>query len=432
MGYDEIVTKLDDLNPKTVGKAFGIVKITVDGYDIDLNVPRRDNKVGVGHAGFECSFDPQMTVKEAARRRDFTINSMAMNVVTGKIIDPFGGRADLDAGILRATDPEKFIEDELRPLRAMQLLARKAKTIDPATMNLIRGMHSAFPKLAKERVHEECRKLVLKADNPSIGINFLVESGWISWFPELAALMGCEQKRDWHPEGDAYVHSLLTVDAAAEMRHVVPEHQREAFMFGALLHDVGKPSTTITQSMVDAGEFPASRLLTAHGHDTAGGPIALRFMERLTNDKKLLKLVEAIVIWHMQPYQLCKEHEPAGFGAFVRLHNKMRQAGGDLKLIAHQCQCDACATSVDWKVRSLATGSPNWEHRTSQTCLDHFGTIEANAALAEPLIGGKDLIALGIEPGPAMGWIIKECQEIQYSDSGLSKEQILAQVLPSS
>ena len=428
LDYTQIEALFPDFPCKDVGRAFGILKLTINGIDIDINVPRTDNKVGKGHSDFVCEVDPAMSVREAARRRDFTINTLALDLETGLVVDESDGLSDLRAGILRVTDSVLFRQDPLRALRAMQLLARKATTVDPNTLRIIKQMHSEFPTLAKERIHEEFRKLLLKAERPSVGLEFLRESGWISWFPELDNLQGCEQRDDWHPEGDVWIHSLLCADAAASIRHLVPEHQREAFVFGAMLHDVGKPSTTITQEMVDAGTAPKELLLTARGHDMAGGPLVETFLDRMTNGKKVHALTRAIVEQHMQPYFLMDGE--AKTGAYVRLHNKMRKAGGDLSLIAHQCMCDACATSADWQTRSLSSGSPNWEHTTSQRCLDHFAEIEANEALAEPLVMGRDLIANGVKPGPDMGKLLKKALDIQYGDSKLSKDEILSQVLP--
>lgn len=182
---------------KTAGAKFGILVVG----DMDVSIPRRDNKIGKGHKGFEVEFDPDMTPEDGARRRDFTINSMYYDVVLDEIIDPFGGLQDLEDGILRATDPLHFIEDPLRVLRAMQLLARKAKSIAETTMDLVRGMVDSFSELAPERVYEEFRKLLLRADRPSIGLWFLRQSGWLVHFPELHALIGCEQHPEWHPEG---------------------------------------------------------------------------------------------------------------------------------------------------------------------------------------------------------------------------------------
>ena len=183
------------------GKTIGVIGLGAIG----VKVANACLNLGMNVIGF----DPMMTVEAAALRRDFSINAMAIDLRTGKVIDPYGGLADLHAGVLRATDSHLFVQDPLRALRAMQLLARKAKTVDAETMRLIRSMADTFPELAAERVHEEWRKLLLKAERPSVGLEFLRESGWIKWFPELEALIGCGQHPEWHPEGDVWIHSCL-------------------------------------------------------------------------------------------------------------------------------------------------------------------------------------------------------------------------------
>jgi len=425
--YDQIVEELSDLNPKTVGKAFGIVKVSVGGIDIDINVPRTDNHVGIGHKGFECTFDPRMTVKEAARRRDFTINTLALDLATGEVVDEWGGLADLKAGILRATDPVLFVQDPLRALRAMQFLARFEFTLDPGTLLLIKGMVDVFPELSKERVGEEFKKLFLKAAKPSIGLNFLWESNLIDHFPEIKVLKGCPQNPEWHPEGDVWIHSCLAADAAAEIREFIPEHQREAFCYAVFLHDIGKPATTVLPEHIEQDLFPKERLYTAYGHDVAGRDPAETFLRRMTNNKKVIKLVRGIVGLHMQPYSLRVGNGKKG--AYARLSKKMQDAGGDLQLIGRMCQCDACATSLEWQERSLRSGEPNWEHDTSERVMDWAVEFEKDDSAVEPKVQGRDLVAAGLKPGPDFGKILKKALELQYSDSGLSKEEILSQVL---
>lgn len=435
LSYEELERTFAAHSPKTVGRAFGVLKITVDGLDIDLNVPRRDNKVGIGHKGFESLMDPTLTVKEAARRRDFTINSMSLDLLSGEVHDPFGGLADLHAGVLRATDPVSFVEDPLRGLRAMQLLARKAKSVDPATMTLIRGMADSFPELPKERLFEEFRKLFLKAHRPSVGLEFLRDSGWMAHFPELEALVGCPQRPEWHPEGDVWTHSLLAADAAAEVRHLIPEDQREAFVFGVFLHDIGKPLTTITPEMMEArdprvleaatraGRPAEDMLLTAHGHDKAGENPAETFMRRLTDSVKTVRLTRAIVGLHMQPWNL--RSNEAGKGAYARLHRKMVEAGGDLTLIGRMCQCDSCATGFG---KSLAGGEPDWEHETSRRLFDFASEFEDDTSAVEPKVRGRDLIAAGLKPGPTFGKLLRAALDLQDGDPSLTKEEIIARL----
>ena len=405
-----------------VGRSFGIVKLTLPSEtELDLSIPRRDNKVGIGHKGFEATLVPNMSNKEAARRRDFTINSLAVDLKTGRLIDPFNGLGDLKAGTLRATDPKLFVQDPMRALRAMQLLARKAKRVHPDTLRLIKGMKHTAKELSPERVLEEWRKLLLKADRPSVGLDFLKESEWIENFPELVPLESTPQHPDWHPEGDVWVHTKQIVDAAAQTRHRVPEHQREGFVFGAMLHDVGKPVTTVTPEDVAAGRFPKERLYTAHAHDAKGAPLARQFMERMKASKKTTALAEVLVGAHIQPYTL--KSGKAGRAAYARLSRKLRKGGADFGVLAVLSQCDACATGQG---RHFHHGEPDWEHESSQNLLSWAEEVDTPKAAAS-LVQGRDLIRLGHKPGPAFKIILDFAQSLQ--DTGMGREAILEQVV---
>ena len=435
MSFADMEDIFSDLRVDLVGKRFGVMKVSVGDVDIDINVPRRDNNFGVAHTDIMVDVDPSMTPKEAARRRDFTINAMSVDMITGVVEDHFGGMHDLESGVLRVTDPALFVQDPLRALRGMQLLARKAKTVDPATMMLIRSMKDMFSALPKERVFTEFEKLMEKAPKPSVGLSFLRDSGWIEHFPELMALIGCEQRAEWHPEGDVWTHSLLASDAAAEIRHLIPEHQRVGFMFGATLHDVGKPEFTVTQEQIDcrdpivmerakaAGRSIESMLLTAHGHDVGGEAPAEAFMRRLTNNNKLIKLVKGIVGLHMQPWSLFSGN--ARKGGFARLHRKAQEIGGDLALMGRMCQCDSCATGTD---RSLASGEPNWDHASSARLFDFVSEFEADTSATVPKVQGRDLIAAGMKPGKIFGRILADALDLQEADDTLSKEEIMTAV----
>ena len=410
LNHGQLSELLVPYEPKAVGQAFGIFKLhpkTVNGLDVDVSVPRLDNCVGVGHSSFEVSIDPNMTPREAARRRDFTINSMAFDIVGGKLVDPFDGLTDLKAGILRATNPATFVQDPLRALRAMQLLARKAKTVDPETMELIRGMHGSFQYLAKERVHEEWAKLLLKADRPSVGLEFLRESGWLSHFPELQALVGCGQNPEWHPEGDAWVHSLHVVDSAAWARDHVDPEWKEAFMFGALLHDVGKPATTVFPEMVDSGEASADLLWSARGHDRAGKVPAEAFMKRITADATLIRRSAAIVHEHMQPYTLFQGEAKAN--SWKRLHGKLR-----LDVLGWMSRCDSCGKPDE--MRDIR--DPELEHAISDLCWEYFKLVGGPKPVAA-LLQGRDLIAAGYKPGRTFSIALKAAYEAQLDDDTL-------------
>ena len=414
LGYDRLCEIFADLGPKKVGKQFGIVTLSrelCDGHDIDVNVPRRDSSIGVGHKDFDVQLDPNMTPIEAARRRDFSINSMSIDLGTMELVDPFGGFGDLVNGVLRATDPATFIEDPLRALRAMQLLARKAKTVDSATMNLIRGMLDTFPHLPKERVFEEFRKLLLKADRPSVGLEFLRESGWLVHFPELYNLIGCEQHPEWHPEGDVWVHTLEVTDASACIRDRIDSDWLEPFVFGAMLHDVGKPETTVTPQMVASGASPAERLFTAYGHDQAGMAPAETFLRRMTNQKNLIDRAVTIVGEHMQPYNLFTGN--AKGSAWKRLHNKIR-----LDVIGWMSLCDCCGRP------DRHIGDPDLEHDVSKHCFSRFSDLGVGPI--EPLLMGRHLMAAGLSPGPSFGAPLRMAYEAQIDDESLDVDSLLA------
>jgi tRNA nucleotidyltransferase (CCA-adding enzyme) len=149
----------------------------------------------------------------------------------------------------------------------------------------------------------------------------------------------------------------------------------------------------------------------------------------MTDSKKLISLVRGIVGLHMQPWSLKVGN--AGKGAFARLHRKMVEAGGDLRLIGRVCQCDACATGSNWKSRSLASGSPNWDHETSQRVMDFAEQFDNEPAALQPKVQGRDLLALGLKPGPQVGDLVKKALALQEANAGLSKEEILQQILHS-
>jgi len=403
----EMLLVLANYSPNRAGAKFGILKLNqhcTDGQDIDVSVPRRDNKVGKGHADFEATLDINMDPEDAALRRDFTINSLALDPLTGEIIDPFGGLRDLDAGILRVTHPDTFMEDPIRPLRAMQLSARKCPNIDLGTMDLCRLMADEFENLSKERIFDEFNKLLLQAELPSIGLRFLQESGWLSNFPELQALVGCEQDPDWHPEGDAWDHTCVVLDnAAAYARDAMPEDWRLAFMYGALLHDLGKPATTLGRWIGRNGAELTD--FTSIGHDTAGEAPARAFMERLTNQKDLIEKVVAVVVNHMQPRSL--NAGGAKESAWKRLHNKL-----PLKIAGYMSLCDGCA-HPDKTPETHEHSKVCWEYA------EKFGVVKIPAILQ-----GRDLKEAGFKPGPQFKGALAAAYEAQL-EGMTDKDELL-------
>ena len=374
-------------NYNAVGKSFGVLKtkMEINGelVEVDLSIPRTENKIGVKHTDFEITLNPYMTPKEAGRRRDLTINSMYKNLHTDEIVDPFNGLEDLQNGIIRITDEETFVEDPLRVLRIMQLLPRKGKVVDSKTMELCQTMVDEFVHLPGERVFEEFCKLLLKAEKPSLGFEFLRESAWIVHFPELNNLIDCPQNPDWHPEGDVWVHTMMVLDNAAKLRKHLPEELKLAYMFGALLHDIGKPDTTVLP------------LCTAHGHDAVGADLSLVFMKRLTNNSRLIEHVEQIVKLHMIPGQLYRSDSKVA--SWKRLHNKFR-----LDVLGWISKADSSGRTG----RSIKD-----VHEVSEKCFKLFS--EFGEKVIEPIVKGRHLIALGMKPGPDFSVVLSKAYELQ-------------------
>ena len=187
-------TVLSSFGPvNTVGESFTVYKVA----DLDVSLPRRESKVGHGHRGFAVTGDPTLSIVEASRRRDFTINAISYDPLTGEYEDPFAGRADLEARVLRAVDPRTFADDSLRVLRAVQFAARFELTVDQGTAQLCRRIR--LDDLPSERIWGELEKLLLLAGRPSIGLQLALDLHAIpQLFPELHALVGCPQEPEWH------------------------------------------------------------------------------------------------------------------------------------------------------------------------------------------------------------------------------------------
>lgn len=428
------------------GRQFGVLKLPIDGLDIDLSIPRKENSVGLGHKDFEMSFDPDMTPEEAALRRDFTINAMFADILTGEIIDPYGGLEDLKNGVLRMTSAEKFVEDPLRALRAMQLLARKCKTVDDGTLRVIRNM-ATFPNfdaLAKERIFEEFKKLLLKSSKPSIGLDLLNRSNWIGFFPALQDMADwgfewdahgfdswseghphfpeCPHNLEHHPEGGVWTHTMIVVDNAAKIRDILPESQRLPFMFAALLHDVGKPCTT-----------DPSNGFSAHGHDEKGEAIAESFLRQMTEEKDLIKKVCMLVNKHMQPWQ-CKDAKAAGW---KRLAVKTSKAGNEVfRLLGYLSICDWSARPArHFAVSQFIGENPiayeNGERipHVSEILHEYADQFDAKEAILKPVVGGNDVMEhWSIEQGPEVGKLLQLCHYMQIEKDLKTKEEILAAV----
>ncbi len=383
-----------------VGEAFTVYKL---GGDLDVALPRRDRKVGRGHRGFVVEGDPAMSFEEAARRRDFTINSIMKDPLTGEIVDPFDGRADVAGKLLKAVDPATFAEDSLRVLRAAQFAARFGFTVDPGTAEICRSID--LSDLPKERIWGELEKLLLKSAAPSIGLGLYYELGIADkLFPELVSLVGVPQEPEWHPEGDVDVHTLMVVDEARKLIDDLDFAQRVTVMLGALCHDFGKPETT---------EFRDGRIRSI-AHDEAGVEPTVAFLDRLgihTFDGfDVRHQVIQIVRFHLTPGMFFKN--PPGDGAFRRLARKV-----DLDLLYRVAKADSLGRNPEW-----LTVEKRFDAAAQEWFIGRVRDLKVEHEAPRPILLGRHLIEFGLVPSPLFRLILDKVYERQLDGSVVDLE----------
>ena len=383
---DALKTMLDGFGPvNTVGESFTVYKVG----DLDVSLPRRESKTGRGHKGFMVQGDPNLSFKEAARRRDFTINAMSVDPLTDELIDPFDGATDLERRILRAVDQTTFAEDSLRVLRALQFAARFDLTVDEGTKTLCRRL--PLDDLPAERIWGEVEKLLLRADRPSVGLALAMELGVVDkLWPELLALSGCEQEFEWHPEGDVWVHTLMVADEARKRLDGLDHPRAVVMMLSALCHDMGKPLTT---------RFEDGRI-RSKGHEEAGVPPAAAFLDRLNihtiGGYDVRHTVLGIVAHHLKPSMFFKSPTPVGDGAFRRLAQKV-----DPELLARFAKADCHGRTGTFDCRAM-----DW-------FLERARALGVEHQPPAPLLLGRHVLELGVPPGPAVGVLLKAVYEKQ-------------------
>jgi len=387
----EILDEFGEVN--AVGEAFTVYKI---GQDLDVAIPRRERKVAKGHKGFVVEGDPEMSFEEASRRRDFTVNAILKDVLTGEIIDNFEGRKDIEKGILRMVSPKTFAEDSLRVLRAAQFAARLGYDIDEETADLCKKID--LTDLPSERIWGEFEKLLLKAEKPSIGLKWLYDLGVVDQlFPELKSLVGVPQEPEWHPEGDVDVHTLLVADEARKLIDDLDYAKKVTVMLGALCHDFGKPATT---------EFFDGRW-RSHAHDVAGVEPTETFLDKLNihtlDGYDVRKQVIQLVIHHLKPGMFYKVRDEMGDGAFRRLARKVEP-----DLLYRVAKADSLGRNPDWvpKEKHFKAEAQEW-------FIEKIRELDIEVEAPKPILLGRHLIEFGLEPSPRFGEVLDEVFEKQ-------------------
>ena len=373
------------------GQSFPVFKVARPGSGepaIDVALPRRESKRGRGHKAFDVQGDPSMTLAEAARRRDFTINAISWDPLRDEYQDPCGGRADLERRLLRAVDLRTFGDDSLRVLRAVQFAARFEFALEDQTAALCRRI--PLDDLPAERLWGEVEKLLLEAPRPSIGFALALDLGVIeAVLPEMRPLVGCAQEPEWHPEGDVWIHTLMVIDKARQLNDDLDRPRLTTVMLGAVCHDLGKPATT---AVIDGR-------IRSIDHEQVGVAPTLSLLDRLNvhtiDGFDVRAQVVGLVANHLKPGMFHKAQH-VGDGAFRRLAQKV-----DLELLARLARADCLGrtgafdcSAMDWFLaRAQALGV---EHQPPP-----------------PLLMGRHLLELGLQPGPRVGEILRQVYEKQ-------------------
>jgi tRNA nucleotidyltransferase (CCA-adding enzyme) len=389
----ELEQWLESYGPvKLTGRQFASYQLGVDGVDVDVTIPRRDNHWGVGHKDLEVTLDPEMSIREAAARRDYTVNSMVYDPIKGTIEDHFGGRGDLAMGMLRATSSH-FAEDALRVLRGMPLASICCLQADKYLLDECKRIAHQFRTISPSRIWGEWEKWAKRPGYPVAGLMFLQESGWVHHFPQLSAMTRYKQHPDHHPEGDVWTHAQHTVDAMAKIcdRENINGENRVVLMFAALLHDAGKPLVT---------KLDPEKGITTHGHDVAGVEPARTFLESIECPQRIIFRVLPLVQCHMRHVNYHTGGEP------VAKH--VRRLSRDL----HP------ATMQEWAlvVEADSSGRPPLPGKLADPAarmLEIARELEVADSRPKEILMGRHLIGAGLEPSPDFGVILREAYEAQ-------------------
>lgn len=413
----QIVQKVGKVSD--VGKVFGILKIAlVGGLDIDVSLPRTDSKIDVGHKGFEVKTDPHMSREDAARRRDFTMNSVAADPLTGELYDPFGGIEDIKNRVLKITDAERFRDDPLRVLRALQFVGRFGLEIDKNSIAILQEMAPQLKELPKERIGEEWKKLLLKSEKPSLGLSAGMTLGvFREIHPEFPPLVETQQEPEWHPESDVWIHTLMTIDEAAKItqRERLESDKALTVLLGALCHDLGKPMVT---------KYENGRIIS-HGHEVAGEEPTKKFLATIGIDNLTRDKVVKLVINHLTPTMFYIEENVRGNkisdGAIRRLAQRIHPATiQELVFISEADHLGRSSFDPEVKEELLM---PADQFPAGRWLLERARVLKVEASRPADLTRGRDWLNLGFKQGGHIGELIRLSNDLR-DEKNFSREMV--------
>jgi len=384
---DALPEQIEALFPKTVavGKAFGVIVVVADGIETEVATFRADHGYQDGRRPDHVEF---CGAEEDAKRRDFTVNGMFYDPVEDQTIDYVGGQADLEQKIIRAIgDPEqRFAEDHLRMLRAVRFAHTLGFEIEAETRKAIQQHAADLSKISAERIENEFSRILTESAKPGDALRELVERGLMEHIvPEILPMIGQEQPPQFHPEGDVFEHTVLMLN--------LMKNPTRALAYTVLLHDVGKPDTA----------FQAKDRLRFHGHDRKSAEMAEEILRCLRLPVKEIKQIVIAIGGHMRFMEVRR----------MKKSTLRKLIGADtfkLELELHRLDCEGSHGLLD-----------NYEF-----LLEKLEQMQSEPALPEPWISGKDLIDLGIQPGPSMGALLQKAYDAQLEGRFASRDELLA------
>jgi tRNA nucleotidyltransferase (CCA-adding enzyme) len=390
-----------------VGKSFGVLKFTYEGEEYDFSFPRRERKVAEGHRGFDVTCDGRLSFKEASLRRDFTINAMGYDVEERVFIDPYGAKDDMKKGLLRHINDVTFMEDPLRVYRAVQFCARFNYCLADKTATLCRSMveQGMLEELPKERIYGEFKKLLLKSPRPSVGFELMRQLGILKYYAELEAIVGLPQSPKWHPEGDVWVHTLMSLDEMAQLvKKEDSEKHKLKMLFAILCHDFGK--ATHTQITVEK--------ISAIGHELAGLEPTEKFLYRLTDEHDFIRSILPLVKHHLAPSIYFRGG--AKKSTIRRLSTKV-----NIEELVTVARADFLGRTTE---ESLSR-----EYKAGDWLLKKADELDVYNTPPAPLLQGRDLIALGMKPSKEFKLLLNELYRVQLEGEIGTKEEAVEYII---
>lgn len=361
-----------------VGKSFGVMLVVLEGRSFDVATFRTDGGYQDGRHPDSIAY---ANAREDALRRDFTVNALFYDPLSGQVMDFVGGEADLRAGIVRTVGDAqtRFREDRLRLLRAVRFASVCGWTLEEETWAAVKAEAPHLGCVSMERIRTEFLRMLCESERPSVAMNLLLESGLLEvFFPEMLKLKGCLQDPVWHPEGDVWVHTLRMLD-------LTPAPRDSELVWAILLHDIAKPAALIVARKPDGSPW-----YRTPNHARFGAEMTEPLLRRFKESKECIEHVRTAVEHHMQFISMPQMKEAS-------IRKMLGRPTIALEMELHRVDCLSSHGKLD--LYDLAK--------------EHLARYAQEPILPQPLITGKDLLALGFRPGPQMGALLKQLYAAQ-------------------